>query len=69
MWASGYRYFKFEIFFVRTYAKVSVPIRPTNILSIMISFPLVLNKGVIPVDSPTVANADTSSNNISMILN
>jgi hypothetical protein len=39
------------------------PILPMNMVKIMMYFPASDIKGVIPVDKPTVPNADTSSNN------
>ena len=46
---------------------VSVPILPTNIVSIKIYLDVSVKPAVIPVDKPTVPNADTSSNNIRII--
>ena len=45
-------------------ARVSGPVRPINMVSMMIIFPAGLRKGVIPVDKPTVPNADMSSKSI-----
>ena len=45
-------------------AKVSVPILPINIQIIITIFPTIDRLVVIPVESPTVENADTVSNAI-----
>ena len=45
-------------------AKVSVPILPINIQIIITIFPTMDRLGVIPVESPTVENAETVSNAI-----
>ena len=45
-------------------AKVSVPILPINIQIIITIFPTIDRLVVIPVESPTVENADTVSNTI-----
>ena len=39
------------------------PILPTNIVTEITAFPIVLRAGVIPVDRPTPLKADTTSNN------
>ena len=44
-------------------ANVSVPIRPMYMVSMIIDLPARLNEEVMPVDKPTVPNADISSNN------
>ena len=50
------------ILLLRNTARVRGPILPTNILKVMIYLPASERKGVIPVDNPTVPNAETSSN-------
>ena len=52
------------IFWLNANAKVSVPILPTNIQIIITIFPIMDRLGVIPVESPTVENAETVSNAI-----
>lgn len=44
-------------------ASVNVPILPIYIVRIIIDLPIVVRLEVIPVESPTVPNADISSNN------
>lgn len=44
-------------------ASDSTPTLPTNMLAVKINFPISLIFEVIPVDTPTVANAEISSNN------
>ena len=55
------------IFWFNANAKVSVPILPTNIQIIITIFPMMDRLGVIPVESPTVENAETVSNAIGII--
>ena len=50
------------IFWLSANAKVSVPILPINIQIIITIFPTMDRLGVIPVESPTVENAETVSN-------
>ena len=50
------------IFWLSANAKVSVPILPINIQIIITIFPTMDMLGVIPVESPTVENAETVSN-------
>ena len=52
------------IFRLNANAKVIVPILPINIQIIITIFPMVDRLGVIPVESPTVENAETVSNAI-----
>lgn len=42
-------------------ATVNVPTLPMNILTVMVIFPMGERREVIPVESPTVPSADTSS--------
>ena len=48
-------------------AKVSVPILPINIDNIITTLPTKDKSGVIPVESPTVENADTDSKAIGIM--
>ena len=59
---SEYRYFVYTIRFVIARASVSVPILPMYMVRMIIVFPAKLKEDVIPVDKPTVPNADISSN-------
>ena len=52
------------IFRLNANAKVIVPILPINIQIIITIFPTMDRLGVIPVESPTVENAETVSNAI-----
>ena len=52
------------IFRLNANARVSVPILPINIQIIITIFPTMDRLGVIPVESPTVENAETVSNAI-----
>ena len=52
------------IFRLNANAKVRVPILPINIQIIITIFPMIDRLGVIPVESPTVENAETVSNAI-----
>ena len=49
------------MFFDNAKAMVNVPILPTNIEMIMVILPATESDEVIPVDIPTVENADTTS--------
>ena len=49
------------ILLLKAKASVSVPILPTNIQIMMMTFPKEESSDVIPVESPTVENADTAS--------
>ena len=62
--AFGYRWLCDLTFRLNANAKVSVPILPINIQIIITIFPTIDRLVVIPVESPTVENADTVSNAI-----
>lgn len=62
MFADGYSIFVLLLFDVTALNNVNVPTFPANIKDIKINFPLIFKPCVIPVDAPTVANADTVSN-------
>ena len=49
-------------------SSVNAPSLPINIITIMTIFPAVPSSGVIPVESPTVPNAETTSNKSCMKL-
>lgn len=46
----------------REYATATGPIRPISIVTESVIFPTSLNEDVMPVDKPTVPNADVISN-------
>lgn len=63
-WASGYlNEFVFTLL-LNANANVSVPTRPMNIEKIIMIFPSVDKSPVMPIEIPTVANAETCSNTI-----
>ena len=49
--------------FASAITKVNGPMRPRNIKNIISNLPKIVNCGVMPVDNPTVPNAETVSNN------
>jgi len=49
------------ILLLKAKARVSVPILPTNMQIMMMTFPKEESSAVIPVERPTVENADTAS--------
>ena len=46
--------------------KVNAPTLPVNMTRMITAFPATLSAGVIPVERPTVPNAETTSNNSCM---
>ena len=61
IFADGYSIFVLFFFDVTALNNVNVPTFPANIRKININLPQTFKSGVIPVETPTVANADTVS--------